>query len=42
MLIMHDLGMANAHVVLIQVVRLMVVLAVFPQVINIVLYFAGG
>lgn len=41
-LIMDDLGIANAQVVLIQVVRLMVVLAVFPQVINIVLYFAGG
>lgn len=41
-LIMDDLGISNTQVVLIQVVRLMVVLAVFPQVINIVLYFAGG
>lgn len=41
-LIMEDMGFSNPQVILIQIVRLIVVLAIFPQVINIVLHLVGG
>lgn len=40
-LIMDDLGIFNSRVILIQVVRLITVLALFPQVINLILLATG-
>ena len=40
-LIMDEMGVFNANVVLMQVIRLIVVLAVFPQIVNAVLFLVG-
>jgi membrane AbrB-like protein len=41
-LIMDDMGIANTDVVIMQVIRAVVVMAVFPQVVNLVCLMAGG
>lgn len=40
-LVLEDLGIRNTNVVLVQIVRLIAVLALFPQVINVILWLAG-
>ena len=41
-LVMDDLGMRNANVTIMQILRLICVLALFPQMVNIVLLLAGS
>ncbi len=40
-LVLEDLGIRNTNVVLLQIVRLIAVLALFPQVINVILWLAS-
>lgn len=41
-LIMDDMGIVNTDVVIMQVVRATVVMTVFPQIVNLVCFLAGG
>jgi uncharacterized membrane protein AbrB (regulator of aidB expression) len=41
-LISTDLGVENTDIIILQVLRAVIVMALFPQIVNLILYIAGA